>query len=62
MEALEQPAVDRAALEAARVEHLQLADEASKRIVQLLGDVGDVLTQRKELAEHLEHLHGMPHS
>jgi protein CpxP len=64
MEALEQPTVDRAALEAARVEHLQLGDEASKRIVQLLGDVGDVLTpaQRKALAEHLEHLHGTPHS
>ena len=31
------------------------ADEASKRIVQLIGDVGDVLTptQRKALAEHL---------
>jgi hypothetical protein len=29
-----------------------------------LGDVGDVLTpaQRQALAEHLEHLHGMPHS
>ena len=64
MEALEQPTVDRAALEAARAEHLQIGDEASKRIVQLLGDVGDVLTpaQRKALAEHLEHLHGMPHS
>ncbi len=64
MQALEQPTVDRAALEAARAEHLQLADEASKRIVQLLGDVGDVLTpaQRKALAEHLEHLRGMPHS
>ena len=64
MEALEQPTVDRASLEAARVEHLQLADEASKRIVQLLGDVGDVLTpaQRKALTEHLEHLHGTPHS
>jgi Spy/CpxP family protein refolding chaperone len=64
MEALEQPTVDRAALEAARVEHLQLGDEASKRIVQLLADVGDVLTpaQRKALAEHLEHLRGMPHS
>jgi periplasmic protein CpxP/Spy len=64
MQALEQPTVDRASLEAARAEHLQLADEASKRIVQLFGDVGDVLTpaQRKALAEHLEHLHGMPHS
>jgi protein CpxP len=64
LQALEQPTVDRASLEAARAEHLQLADEASKRIVQLLGDVGDVLTpaQRQALAEHLEHLHGMPHS
>jgi periplasmic protein CpxP/Spy len=64
LQALEQPTVDRASLEAARAEHLQLADEASKRIVQLFGDVGDVLTpaQRKALAEHLEHLHGMPHS
>ena len=64
IQALEQPTVDRASLEAARVEHLQLADEASKRIVQLFGDVGDVLTpaQRKALAEHLEHLHGMPNS
>jgi Spy/CpxP family protein refolding chaperone len=64
MQALEQPTVDRASLEAARAEHLQLADEASKRIVQLIGDVGDALTlaQRKALAEHLEQLHGMPHS
>ena len=64
MRALEQPTVDRASLEAARAEHLQLADEASKRIVQLFGDVGDVLTptQRKALAEHIEHLRGMPHS
>jgi Spy/CpxP family protein refolding chaperone len=64
MQGLEQPTVDRASLEAARAEHLQLADTASKRIVQLIGDVGDVLTpaQRKALAEHLEHLHGMPHS
>jgi Spy/CpxP family protein refolding chaperone len=64
IQALEQPTVDRASLEAARAAHLQLADEASKRIVQLFGDVGDVLTpaQRQALAEHLEHLHGMPHS
>jgi Spy/CpxP family protein refolding chaperone len=60
--ALEQPTVDRASLEAARAEHIELADQASKRIVQLFGDVGDVLTpaQRKALAEHLQHLHGMP--
>ena len=64
IQALEQPTVDRASLEAARAEHLQLADDASKRIVQLIGDVGDVLTpgQRKALAEQLERMHGMPHS
>jgi periplasmic protein CpxP/Spy len=62
IQGLTQPTVDRAALEAARESHLQLADQASKRIVQLLGDVGDVLTpaQRNALATHLEQLHGMP--
>ena len=64
IQALEQPTVDRAALEAARAAHLQLGDEASKRIVQLMGDVGDVLTptQRQALIEHLQQMHGMPHS
>jgi Spy/CpxP family protein refolding chaperone len=64
IQALTQTTVDRASLEAARVEHLQLADQASKRITQLMADVGDVLTppQRKALADHLEHMHGMPHS
>lgn len=62
IQGMTQPTVDRAALEAAREAHLQLADQASKRIVQLLGDVGDVLTpaQRNSLATHLEQLHGMP--
>jgi protein CpxP len=64
MQALTQTTVDRASLEAARVEHLQLADQASKRITQLMADVGDVLTppQRKALSDHLERMHGMPHS
>ena len=70
MQALTQTTVDRATLEAARAEHLQLADRASKRITQLMADVGDVLTppQRKALAEHLEQMHrmqrthAMPHS
>jgi protein CpxP len=64
MQALAKPTVDRTSLEAARVEHMQLADQASKRIVQLLADVGDVLTapQRQALADHLESMHGMPHS
>jgi hypothetical protein len=64
MQALAQTTVDRGALEAARAEHLQVAEQASKRFVQLIADVGDVLTvpQRKALAEHLERMHGMPHS
>ena len=64
MQALQQTPVDRGALETARAEHLQLADQASKRMMQLFADVGDVLTvaQRKAFAEHLEHMHGMPHS
>jgi Spy/CpxP family protein refolding chaperone len=63
VQGLTQPTLDRTALEAAREAHLQLADQASKRIVQLLGDVGDVLTpaQRNALATHLGQLHGMPH-
>jgi periplasmic protein CpxP/Spy len=52
--------VDRTALEAARVAHLQLADQASKRLVQLIADVSDVLTpaQRDALAAHLKQMHG----
>jgi protein CpxP len=57
--ALTQNAVDRTALEAARVAHLQLADQASKRLTQLLADVDDVLTpaQRTALAAHLKQMH-----
>ena len=54
--------VDRAALEASRVAHLQLADQASKRLVQLMADVSDVLTpaQRSAFAAHLKQMHGNP--
>jgi periplasmic protein CpxP/Spy len=68
LQALTQPNIDRSALESVRAEHLQLADQGSKRIVQLIEDVGDVLSveQRKSLAEHLERMHGahggMPNS
>jgi protein CpxP len=57
---LAQSPIDRSALEAARVAHLQLADQASKRIVQLIADVGDLLTatQRSALATHLTKMHG----
>jgi protein CpxP len=63
-QALTQNTVDRSALEAARTAHLQLADQASKRFVQLVGDVGSVLTptQRQALANHLKKMHGMPAS
>ncbi len=59
IEALTQNTVDRAALEAARVAHLQLADQASKRLTQLLADVDEVLTpeQRTALAAHLKRMH-----
>jgi protein CpxP len=62
--ALTQSAVDRPALEAARTAHLQLADQASKRVVQLIADVGDVLTpeQRNALAAHLKKMHAEPGS
>jgi protein CpxP len=59
IQALTQNTVDRTALEAARVAHLQLADQASKRLTQLLADVDDVLTpaQRTALAAHLKQMH-----
>ncbi|RZT09533.1 protein refolding chaperone Spy/CpxP family [Duganella sp. CF402] len=54
------PTIDRAALEATRQQGLALADKASKRIIQLVADVGDTLTpeQRKKLADHIGRLHG----
>jgi Spy/CpxP family protein refolding chaperone len=60
IQALTQNTVDRTALEAARVAHLQLADQASKRLTQLLADVDEVLTpeQRTALAAHVKGMHG----
>jgi periplasmic protein CpxP/Spy len=59
VQALTSNTVDRSALEAARVAHLQLADQASKRLTQLLGDVDEVLTpaQRTALAAHMKQMH-----
>jgi protein CpxP len=59
-QALSQSPVDRSALEAVRVAHLQVADQTSKRLMQLVADVGDVLTppQRAALAEHVAKLYG----
>ena len=64
LQGLTQPTVDRAALETARAAHLQVADLASRRLVQLIADVGDILTpaQRTALAAHLLQLHGMVQS
>jgi Spy/CpxP family protein refolding chaperone len=62
VQALTQPNVDRNSLEAARETHLQVADQGSRRLVQLIGDVSDVLTlaQRQALAKHLQQMHQAP--
>ena len=52
---LTQPTVDRAAIEALRAEQMALADEASKRFAQAVGDVAEVLTpeQRRKIDERV---------
>jgi Spy/CpxP family protein refolding chaperone len=52
-------AIDRAALEEIRKSEIALADEASKRLVQALADVSEVLTpeQRQALIERAHRLH-----
>jgi len=61
IQALTQSSLDRDSLEVARQAHMQLAEQVSKRFVQLIGDVGDILTpaQRQALATHIQKLHGM---
>jgi protein CpxP len=51
--------VDRAALEETRKAEMALADEASKRVVQALADLSDVLTpdQRQALVEKIHSRH-----
>jgi Spy/CpxP family protein refolding chaperone len=53
---LTQPNVDRAAIEAFRVEQMALAEEASKRFAQALGDAAEVLTpaQRRDVDSLLQ--------
>ena len=60
VELLTGDAIDRAAIEALRAEHLQLAEQASRRIAQALADAAEVLTlvQRKELAGRINRWHG----
>jgi Spy/CpxP family protein refolding chaperone len=52
---LTQPSVDRGAIESFRAEQIALADAASKRVAQALGDAAEALTpeQRRKIDEHL---------
>jgi len=52
------PTVDRAAIESFRSDKMALADEASRRIAQALGEAAEVLTpeQRAEVGERLKFL------
>jgi periplasmic protein CpxP/Spy len=60
IELLTQERIDPAAIEALRARHLELADEASRRLTRALADAAEVLTpaQRKELAAHFARRHG----
>jgi periplasmic protein CpxP/Spy len=62
-ELLTQPKVDRAAIEAFRAEQLALADAASKRFAQAVGDAAEVLTpeQRQKVHEFIEWRRGFWH-
>jgi periplasmic protein CpxP/Spy len=53
---LTQPNLDRAAIEAFRAEQMALAEAASKRFAQAIGDASEVLTpdQRRKIAERIE--------
>jgi Spy/CpxP family protein refolding chaperone len=60
IELLTQERIDPAAIEALRARHLELADEASRRLTRAIGEAAEVLTpaQRKELAAHFARRHG----
>lgn len=60
MELLAKPNVDRAAIEAIRAQEIQSADAMSRRFVQSLADVAEVLTpeQRAQLAEKMKSRRG----
>lgn len=55
-EALAAPAIDRARIEALRVEQMRLAETASKRVADAAADAAEVLTpeQRADLARRIE--------
>jgi len=63
LELLSKNTIDRAALENARAEQMRLADEASRRMVQLLADVAEVLTpaQRKLFVDGIKEHHAGGH-
>ncbi|HET9865572.1 MAG TPA: periplasmic heavy metal sensor [Steroidobacteraceae bacterium] len=54
------PSVDRAQIEALRVEQVRLLDEASKRLVAAFGDAAELLSpeQRAALAAEMRRMHG----
>lgn len=58
---LTEATVNRAALEQVRMNEMQLAEQTSKRMMQALADIADVLTpaQRVKLADHFSHRMGM---
>jgi len=60
---LTQPTIDRAAIEAFRAEQVALADAASKRVTQAIGDAAEVLTaqQRLKIEDHLDARRGYWH-
>jgi protein CpxP len=57
---LDSATVDRAAIESLRAEQLKLADDASKRLTQAIGDAAEVLSpaQRKDLAARIARFTG----
>jgi Spy/CpxP family protein refolding chaperone len=59
LEALKQPTIDRQTLEELRLAKMQLAETASSRFVEAIGDIAEVLTpeQRAELVGLAGRLH-----
>jgi len=58
-ELLTQTTIDRAAIEALRGDQMALADQASRRVAQAIGDAASVLTpeQRRKISERMEAWH-----